>query len=427
MSPTASRRGVKPGRIRRFGNPRHSRLGSLRYGGSAKMRPVECRFRLAHSLLAPHLFEAPRLTVGCDVEFPALMRKIKSRRALSYADSGVSIDAADAAKTEMERTLATKEKRVLNSVGAFASLYDASFPGYSHPVLVLKTEEPGSKQLLAFQHDRVESICQDMVHHLINDIAVMGATPLSVQDAVICGKLDPRIIGRIVKAIAAVCREQGCVLTGGETSEQPGVIAPGTYILTSSVVGVVDRNKIIDGARIEAGDQLLGIASNGLHTNGYSLVRRLMAENPRIIRKRVGRTTFLEAILKPHTCYYRAVRGLFDESGLHGMAHITGSGIEGNLERIVPRQLDARIELANLRILPIFKTLRDEGNMADPEMLRTFNMGTGLILVAAPARAAKIRAWVKRQGHDCFPLGEMEVGSGKVRFAGKLNWVRRGS
>ena len=350
------------------------------------------------------------------------MTKAKSRHSLSYADSGVDISEADAAKTEMERTLTTKEKRVLNSVGAFASLYDASFPGYSHPVLVMKTEEPGSKQLLAFQHDRVESICQDMIHHLINDIVVMGAVPLSVQDAVICGKLEKRIINRIVTAIAAICREQGCVLTGGETSEQPGVIPRGTYILTSSIVGVVERSRIIDGSRIAKGDQVLAIASNGLHTNGYSLVRKLIERDRSIIRKRVGRASFLEAILKPHTCYYQAVRGLFREPGLHGMAHITGSGIEGNLERVLPRRLDARIELARLRILPIFKTLRAEGNIADPEMLRTFNMGVGLTLVVARSRAAKIRRWIEKQGHDCFPLGEIVAGSGRVSFSGTIKW-----
>ncbi len=345
------------------------------------------------------------------------MKKRRSLPSLSYASSGVNISAADSAKAQMEKTLKTKDKRVLNSVGAFASLYDAKFPGYKHPVLVLKTEEPGSKQLLAFKHNRVESICEDMVNHLINDIVVMGATPLSVQDAVICGKLEKKIVTRIVAGVAAACRKQGCVLTGGETSEQPGVLAPGTYILTSSIVGVVEKSKIIDGAKIKTGDRVLAIASNGLHTNGYSLVRRLMKQQPKI-----SNAAFLAAILKPHTCYYHAVRGLFAEKGLHGMAHITGSGIEGNLERILPKTIDALIDLSSVRVLPIFKTIRSAANISDAEMLRTYNMGVGLIIVAEKNSAAFLAAHVKKHGHDCYDIGKIVKGRGKVRFEGKLPW-----
>jgi phosphoribosylformylglycinamidine cyclo-ligase len=267
----------------------------------------------------------------------------KPTKSISYADAGVHISTADATKEEMAATLRTTDARVLNSVDswAFASLFDGRFPGYKHPVLVLKTEEPGSKQLLAFKHDRVESICQDMINHLINDIAVMGAVPVSVQDAVICGKLEKKVVTRIVKAVADACTLHECVLTGGETSEQPGVLAPGTYILTSSVIGVVEKDEVVDGSKIKEGDVVLAVASNGLHTNGYSLVRALMKKDPKLAKKKTGGRTFLDAILLPHTAYFPALKGVFKHPGLTGMAHITGSGIEGNLERILPATLNA--------------------------------------------------------------------------------------
>ncbi len=271
---------------------------------------------------------------------------------LSYKKSGVDIATADAAKKTMARMLKGTDKRVLNAVGAFASLADGRFPGYKHPVLVMKTEEPGSKQKLAFEHGYVESICQDMINHLVNDIVVMGAVPLFVQDAVICGKLERKVVTKIVASIAAACRAQSCTLTGGETSEQPGVLRPGTYVLVSSIVGVVEKKKIVDGSRIKKGDIVIAIPSNGLHTNGYSLVRALMAKHPRLASATIGGKTFLQTIMRPHLCYYLAVRELFGTRGLHGMAHITGGGIGGNLNRILPKFLDASVDLAKIRVPP---------------------------------------------------------------------------
>ncbi len=347
---------------------------------------------------------------------------MRKRRSLSYKTSGVDIAAKERALASLDKTLKTGDKRVLSSSEAFATLYDAKFPGYKHPVLVMKTEEPGSKQLLAFQHNRIESICEDMINHLINDIIVMGATPLAVQDAVICGKLEKRVIQRVIAGIAAACRAQNCTLTGGETSEQPGVIPAGTYILAANIVGVVEKKKIIDGTRIKKGDVILAVASNGLHTNGYSLVRRLMKERPAIHKKKIGRDSFIDAILKPHVCYYRALKDLFDERALHGMAHITGAGIEGNLSRILPKTLDAHIDVHALRVLPVFRVIRDAGNIPDAEMLRTYNMGAGLIVVAAKSAAGKIQKHIRARGHACYPIGDIVRGKGRVRFAGKVRW-----
>ena len=341
---------------------------------------------------------------------------------LSYEKSGVDINATDAAKREMAKSLATNDARVLNRLGAFASLYDASFPGYEHPVLVLKTEEPGSKQMLAFQHGRVRSICYDLVNHLINDIIVMGAAPLSVQDCVVCGKFEREVVAQLVDGMAAACREQDCVLTGGETSVQPGVIEAGRYVLTASIVGVVEKSKIIDGSRIREGDVVLAVASNGLHTNGYTLVRALMREHPEILDEQVDGEPFLDVIMGPHTCYYQALRGLFDEPGLHGMAHITGGGIADNLKRILPDGLGAAIDLSALRVPAIFKLIRDVGRVDDADMLRTFNMGVGMALVVAPDAVEVARQRLAGLGFDCYPIGKIARGEGAVEMRSALDW-----
>ena len=199
---------------------------------------------------------------------------------LSYASAGVDIDQTDAAKRAMATSMETADPRVLNRIGAFATLLDARFPGYAHPVLVHKSEEPGSKQKLAFAHGRHRGVCYDMVNHLIDDIIVMGAEPISIQDVIVCGAMDGAIVNDLVEALADACRQQGCTLTGGETSVQPGVVPDGLYVLTASVIGVVDKDNIIDGQAIEAGDQVVALASNGLHTNGYTLVRALLDRQP---------------------------------------------------------------------------------------------------------------------------------------------------
>ena len=341
---------------------------------------------------------------------------------LSYQKAGVDITVADATKRAMARSLETSDARVLNRLGAFASLFDASFPGLDHPVLVLKMEEPGSKQKLAAQHGRLAAIAYDLVNHLIDDIIVMGATPLAVLDVIICGHLEKEAVTGLVDAMSRACREQGCTLVGGETSEQPGVLERGLYVLAASIVGVVDKAKILDGSRIALGDQVLAVASNGLHTNGYSLVRALLAKQPQLAEARVGGETFLDAILKPHTCYYQAFRELFAWPELHGLAHITGGGIEGNLNRILPPGTAAAIDLGAIRILPVFKLIRDAGGVDDADMLRTFNLGVGMTLVAAPSATARIHEHLAAKGCESYPVGEIVEGQQRVTCQGALRW-----
>src|SRR5262249_51301014 len=307
----------------------------------------------------------------------------------------------------MSTWVARGDSRVLNQLGAFASLFAVPFKEYRDPVLVLKTEEPGSKQKLAIEHGRVESLACDLVHHLINDIAVMGATPLSVQDAIICGKLEPEVVTAMVRAIAGACREQECTLTGGETSEQPGVLEPGTYVLTASVVGIAEREHIIDGAKIRAGDKVLALASNGLHTNGYSLVRKLLSQDPALARRTVDGSTFLDLVLRPHLCYYKALRGLYQNQGLHGLAHITGGGIEGNLCRIIPSPLQAVIDLSSLKMPAVMRVIRESAEATDQDMLRTFNMGVGIAAVVEADAMQAIQEHLKKHGCESYLIGKV--------------------
>lgn len=340
----------------------------------------------------------------------------------SYKKAGVDIEVATDTKRAMVRSLETGDKRVLNKIGAFASLFDASFPEYEHPVLVLKTDEPGSKQKLAFEHSRILSICYDLVNHLVNDVIVMGATPLAVLDVIVCGKIEKEIVLQVVESISKACKEQGCVLVGGETSEQPGVIEAGTYVLAGSILGVVEKSKVIDGSKIQEGDSILAVASNGLHTNGYSLVRSLMEREPEITRMKLGNESFLDVIFKPHTCYYQPFRNLFDLSTLHGIAHITGGGIEGNLPRILPEHLNAVIDLSTIRILPVFKTIRDIGKLEDREMLRTFNMGVGMTIVTNKQATGTVQEHLSDNGCDSYPIGHITRGKRKVIYQRMLAW-----
>lgn len=326
----------------------------------------------------------------------------------TYKDAGVDIENADATKQAMKKSIDSGDSRVLNSLGAFASLTVGSFPECKEPILVLKTEEPGSKQLMAFQQGKHRSICYDTINHLINDIVVMGAKPLYVQDAIICGKLEKDVVTALVDGFASACSEQDCVLVGGETSEQPGVLQDGSYILTASIVGIVDKAKIIDGSTIQDGDVILAVASNGLHTNGYTLVRKLLSEHTDLASTTIGDTTFMEWIMKPHTCYWHSLSKIFDHKGLTGMAHITGGGIEGNLGRIMREGLQMNIDRAKVDVLEIFKTIQEVGNVPEEDMYRTYNMGVGVTLVVRPDAAEEILKIIQDTGHNCYPIGTIQ-------------------
>lgn len=334
----------------------------------------------------------------------------------------VNIDLANATKNDMVKALETDNKRVLNKVGAFASLYDISYEGYKNPVLVLKTEEPGSKQIIAAEYDKIENVCFDMINHLINDCIVMGAKPLTVQDAIICGKMDKDIVLRIVKAVADACENAGCILTGGETSEQPGVLEEGKYILTSSIVGIVEKDDVIDGSAIKAGDVVIAMESSGIHTNGYTLVRKIMEEKPEIMKEIVRGENFIDVILTPHRCYYNELKDLFGKKLINGMAHITGGGICENLNRILPVGAGAEIDLSSYDVLDIFKVLRKWGDVSDSDMLRTFNLGVGMAIVTSKENSLVVMKHLTSEGINCKIIGKIVDGNQKVVCEGKLIW-----
>lgn len=346
----------------------------------------------------------------------------KDVEGLSYSKAGIDITYTDSIKKEMSKHLETKDKRVLNGLGPFASLYDIKFAEIENPVLVLKAEEPGSKQKLAMEYGYTESICHDMVNHLVNDIIVMGAKPLAVLDTIVCGNAEKDTIKSLVKGVSEACRENECSLVGGETSIQPLVVESGVYVLTSSIAGIVEKSKVIDGTAIQKGDSVLAIASNGLHTNGYSLIRLLMDKMPQIKLDKIDGLTFIEQIMKPHTPYYKSIKDLFDRDIIHGMAHITGGGIEGNLCRVIPDGLCAKIDLSKLKILNIFKFIRNSGNISDEEMLRTFNCGVGFNVVVAQKDKDMVRKHIS-QFYDCYEIGIIEEGEHKVVFEKRMNWL----
>ncbi|MBO4637144.1 MAG: phosphoribosylformylglycinamidine cyclo-ligase [Clostridiales bacterium] len=346
----------------------------------------------------------------------------KEADSLSYSKAGIDITYTDSIKREMAKHLETKDRRVLNGLGPFASLYDISFPEISDPVLVLKSEEPGSKQKLAMEYGYTESICHDMINHLVNDIVVMGAKPLAVLDTIVCGNAEKDTIKTLVKGVSDACRENECSLVGGETSIQPLVVDHGVYVLTSSIAGIVERSKVIDGSAIREGDSVLAVESNGLHTNGYSLVRLLMDKMPQIKLDKIDGLTFIEQIMKPHTPYYKAIKDLFGSDVIHGMAHITGGGIEGNLVRVIPEGLCARIDLSKILIPNIFKYIRNNGNVSDEEMLRTFNCGVGFNLIVPEDKKDGVMKHINKT-YDCYEIGHIEKGDKKILFDNRLNWL----
>jgi phosphoribosylformylglycinamidine cyclo-ligase len=349
--------------------------------------------------------------------------------ARTYRAAGVNVEAANDMKSKFGEFVSagmTDICRPINRVGAFASLIDVDLSAFKQPVFVMKSEEPGSKQLLSFDNDRIEWIAGDLINHLINDVIVMGATPCAVLDTVICGNIDEEIMLRLVRAMAKSCEENRCVLVGGETSEQPGVLPAGRYVLQASAMGVVDRGGIVDGSAIRDGDVIVSLASNGLHTNGYSLVRKIMADAPRILEEPVGGERFIDALLKPHTPYSGPVRRLLQlaRASIHGMAHITGGGAHDNLIRILPDGMAARIDLTKLDVPPIFRLIRQYGGVADAEMLAAFNMGMGMLVVADPSVAELLPGFAAETRCGAAVVGAAASGRQKRAVSWKCQMVR---
>ena len=337
---------------------------------------------------------------------------------ISYSDAGVDIDAATRATDrikELART--TFNARTLSEIGSFGGMFDGAFPNMAQPVLVASADGVGTKLKIAFATGVHHTVGRDLVNHCVNDILVQGARPLFFLDYVATGKLSPEVVASVVEGVANGCRENGCVLLGGETAEMPGFYGDGEYDIAGFIVGVVDRAKIVDGKTIEAGDVLLALPSAGLHTNGYSLARKLFFEvagyEPQTHLPQLEMTAG-EALLLPHLSYLRPLEALLDGRVIKGLAHITGGGLTDNIPRILPEGTAVKIEQGSWPVLPLFELLRELGNVSEREMFRTFNMGVGMVIVCAPNDAETIAAHLRERGDECYRIGKVIAGDREV-------------
>jgi phosphoribosylformylglycinamidine cyclo-ligase len=337
---------------------------------------------------------------------------------ISYRDAGVDIDAANDAKEKIKLLArATFNERTLSEIGSFGGMFDGAFPQMRSPVLVASADGVGTKLKVAFATGVHNTIGRDLVNHCVNDILVQGARPLFFLDYIATGKLAPDTVAAIVEGVALACRENRCVLLGGETAEMPGFYSEGEYDVAGFIVGLVDREKVIDGQRIRAGDRVLALPSVGLHTNGYSLARKLFFEvagyAPETQLPQLN-TTVGAALLAPHASYLDSLDGLLDSGLIKGLAHITGGGLTENIPRILPAGTSVLVARDTWPILPVFKLMQELGQIADAEMYRTFNMGVGMVIICAPEDAPAIKAHLSERGESCYEIGRVEEGNREV-------------
>jgi phosphoribosylformylglycinamidine cyclo-ligase len=340
---------------------------------------------------------------------------------ITYADAGVNISRANRTKQRI-KYLAHKTftRGVLSEIGGFGGLFAVDKTKYTDPVLVSSVDGVGTKLKIAFEMDLHSTVGADLVNHCVNDIAVQGAAPLFFMDYLATGTLDPSIAEKVVEGIADACKHNGCALIGGETAEMPGFYPNGEYDLAGFIVGVVEREKIITGKDVQIGDIILGLPSNGLHTNGYSLARKLLFEVAHYsaetyvneIKNKVG-----NELMRTHKSYWPALRKLIDGQCVAALAHITGGGITENLPRVLPRGTAAVIELGTWPVLPIFEHLQQLGKVPQDEMLRTFNMGLGMLLVVPSAKFKKAQSVLERVGEKAHTIGRIVKGERKVTYS----------
>ncbi len=344
----------------------------------------------------------------------------KQTPAITYADAGVDVSSADRTKQRIKYLAQrTFNKQVLSEIGGFGGLFKLDLTRHKNPVLVSSADGVGTKLKVAFEMNVHHTVGADLVNHCVNDIAVQGATPLFFLDYLATGKLDGEIAEKVVSGMADACRANGCALIGGETAQMPGFYAEREYDLAGFIVGVVEREKIITGMGIRAGDLLIGLPSTGLHTNGYSLARKLFFEVARYtpelyvneLKEKAG-----VALMKTHRSYLNIIRKLTAGDLVAGMAHITGGGLTENLPRILPKNVSAAIELGSWPVLPIFDHLRMLGNVEQEEMLRTFNMGIGLVCAVPVEKYKRVKSLLDRAGESHFVLGKIVKGDRRILY-----------
>jgi phosphoribosylformylglycinamidine cyclo-ligase len=343
-----------------------------------------------------------------------------SKTAVTYADAGVDIDRANRTKKRI-KYLAHKTftRSVLSEIGGFGGLFAVDKAKWVDPILVSSVDGVGTKLKIAFEMDVHHTIGADLVNHCVNDIAVQGATPLFFMDYLATGRIEPEVIEKVIEGLAEACKHNGCALIGGETAEMPGFYPDGEYDLAGFIVGAVERERIITGKTVEVGDVILGLASNGLHTNGYALARKLLFDVGKYtldsyvneLKGKVG-----NELLRTHKSYWPAIKRLVDGECVSAMAHITGGGITENLPRVLPRGVAAVIEMGSWQVPPIFEHLQQLGNVPQDEMLRTFNMGLGMLLVVPSKKFKKAQTVLERAGEKAFTVGRIVKGDRKVMY-----------
>ncbi len=346
--------------------------------------------------------------------------KASPQSELTYAGAGVDIERAEQAKRRIKQLArSTFTAEVASDIGLFGALFRPDFSRLQVPVLVSSVDGVGTKLKIAFMTGIHDTVGIDIVSHCVNDILAQGALPLFFMDYIAAGRLEPHVIEAVVKGLARSCRESRCALLGGETAEMPDFYSDGEYDLAGFVVGVADQAKLLGPDRVHRGDLLIGLPSSGLHTNGYSLVRKLFFEmekmSPADHLQEVGRSLG-EELLEPHRNYLPLLRELIQTDDLHAVAHITGGGIPGNLERILPPGLDALVEEGSWQALPIFRLIRRLGKIRQREMYRTFNMGLGAILAVSKQRVDRVQEYLQHRGEKYFLIGEISRGAQQVHF-----------
>ncbi len=364
---------------------------------------------------------------------------MKKKPQKAYAAAGVDIDLGNRVKSRLPQLLAsTHRKGVLGKVGGFGGLFALDLARYKEPILVSSVDGVGTKLKIAFALNRHDTIGQDLVNHCVNDIAVLGAEPLFFLDYLGTGKLEPHVFTEIIQGFAKACSENHCALIGGETAQMPGFYQEGEYDVSGTIVGVVEKSRMLNGAKtVRPGDVVLGFASSGLHTNGYSLARKILFEDLQLktSSKLPGlRSTLGEELLKVHVSYGPLVQKLLRKfnpakspkasggsrphpGSVRAFAHITGGGFVDNIPRVLPPRCDVIIRKGSWELSPLFQFLQERGGVDEAELYQVFNMGIGMVCIVTPEKAKAILRFVQDQGHPAWVIGEVSRGTGTVRLA----------
>lgn len=328
----------------------------------------------------------------------------------TYREAGVDIEAGEATVRRIKSLVRrTFTPGVLTDIGAFGAFYELDLSAYERPVLVSSVDGVGTKLMVAFRARKHDTVGQDLVNHCVNDIAVCGAEPLYFLDYYATGKLSPEVAEQVISGFAEACRENACALIGGETAEMPGLYEGEEYDLAGMIVGAVEKSRIIDGRRIRAGDVLVGLPSTGLHTNGYSLARKVLFAHYELedAPEALGGETIGEALLRVHRSYLKPIRALIDEDCVHGLVHVTGGGIPGNTARVIPDNLHFVVDYTAWERPSLFRLIQSLGNVPESEMRRTFNLGIGLVAIVPSERVMRAEAILADMGETVYRIGEV--------------------